>query len=44
MSFTAQGFYELNFSDNKSTVYTVEAAILLLICLFYFIELFKKAA
>ena len=42
MFLTSRAFYQLAFQITKSTVYTVEAIILLVICLFYFIELFKK--
>ena len=42
MFITAQGFYQFNFQITKSTVYTVEGAIMLVISLLYFAELFKK--
>jgi len=38
----SQAFYQFIFQITKSTVYTVEGVIILLICLSYFIQLFKK--
>jgi len=42
MFITSHAFYQFNFQITKSTVYTVEGVILFMICLFYFIEFFKK--
>ena len=42
MFFAEQGFYQTISQITQSTVYTIEGAILLMICVFYFIELFKK--
>ncbi len=42
MFIARQAFYQFNFQITKSTAYTVQGVILLLICLSYLIQLFKK--
>lgn len=42
MAFSDQNFYRRISNETQAKVYTVEGAILLLICFFYFIELFTK--